>query len=363
MNLAILANKSWYSDRPPWWLRLISILLIPISCIYALVMYLRRRFFYKNLKRSYNAPVPVISVGNLTLGGSSKTPVVAFLAKMLFKKGNKVGVLCRGYQGSLEGQFAVVSDGNKIHLNPGQAGDEPAMLAGQLEGIKVFIGADRAEAAKIIADQYDIDCILLDDGFQHLALARDVDVICVNGALGFGNKRVFPSGPLREPLSSCKDARIVFINSYTEMKESIKIELNSAGFRGDVFKVPFKTRIFRKIEGKEVLISDFKDKKGIAFCSVAHPDSFFSSLQSAGFNIDQTIEYPDHYSYTSGDIDFLSQLAKEKGLHYYVTTEKDAVKLVDMGLDFIAPLLVSEVFPDMNAEDIIRLENLLQEVL
>ena len=182
--------------------RLLLALLIPFALIYSLVLRLRAWLYQIGLLKTWRLARPVISVGNITVGGTGKTPVTAWLARQLMKRGCVVAVLSRGYGGSLEGSAAIVSDGVTVFLKPEECGDEPYLLASTVPGLIVVIGSDRYQAGMLVMESLAPDIFLLDDGFQHIRLHRDMNILLLDCAKPFGNGWTLPAGLLREPRSA-----------------------------------------------------------------------------------------------------------------------------------------------------------------
>jgi tetraacyldisaccharide 4'-kinase len=180
--------------------KLQKILLAPLSILALLYGWvgLARVFFYrKGIYRTHSLPCKVVSVGNITLGGTGKTPFVCLVAEMIHKRGYRTAVLSRGYRGSYEGTYALVSDEERVLLDPRQAGDEPCLLARKLKGIPVIVGRERWIAGRYAIDRFHTQVLILDDGFQHLALGRDINLLLLDSSSPFGNGWVFPRGELR----------------------------------------------------------------------------------------------------------------------------------------------------------------------
>ena len=240
----------WYRKDPGWIGVLIRVLLTPVSFAYQLYMTSRRYRFLLNPKQSQKPAVPVICIGNLTVGGSGKTPTVALIVRLCKSMGKHPAVISRGYKGEMEGRVALVSDGKKLLLTAAQAGDEPVMLAATFPDTPVVIGAKRVDAAKYALEKLEIDCLILDDAFQHLAIGRDLDVLCVNGELGFGNGRTLPAGPLRESLTAAKNAGLCIINHYGPPLEGIEQTLEQCGFSGPTIFAPPSPDCFAQYQNR-----------------------------------------------------------------------------------------------------------------
>lgn len=259
--------------------------------------------------------VPVICVGNLSLGGTGKTPVVLFLADYFLKKGRKVGVLTRGYGGKVKGPLRV----NTNHHTEREVGDESLLLAGV---VPTWVAHDRVAGAKEMVRK-GINLILMDDGHQNPFLYKDLNLVVVDGFQGFGNKEIFPLGPLRESLK-CGLERADVVVSVRSPSKTLKQDL--ASYKGVI-------AVAEIILDKNALPS----QKIMAFCGIGNPDKFFTSLERAGGEIVERQAFPDHYRYSSSDLKFL----KKKALSHQsilVTTEKDWVRLDKLNQKDILPI-------------------------
>jgi tetraacyldisaccharide 4'-kinase len=316
-------------------------------------MNLRAAAYRRSWWRSTRADCRVISVGNLTMGGTGKTPTVAFVAAALAAGGRRVAVVSRGYRGGLEGQAAIVSDGKKILLTTDQAGDEPVLLARLLPGVPVVIGAKRAAAVALAHRKFQAEVVVCDDAFSHLALQRDVDLVIVHGLDGLGNRRCVPAGPLREPLKALRRASAVLLNVTAGENPAALDDLRRAGYGGPVFRIRYSPPRVRRAAGGDVLDPEkLADRRVLAFAATARPRDFFVSLARSGWEVAATKAFSDHHVYAAGDLDSLAQLAAEKGICYLATTEKDAVKLPEAPGDHVELLVAGiDVVPDDDDRD------------
>src|SRR3989449_10214655 len=194
--------------RPAGWL---LAPLIPLSRLYGLAMRSRAALYARGLLKQQSLPGRVISVGNLTVGGTGKTPVVIALAAALRDRGRKVGVISRGYKRRSGTSFLEISDGRTLRGHPGDSGDEPFLIAQRCPGVPVAVGADRPLVGRYLVDRFDLDTLVLDDGFQHLALRRDTDILVLDAGAPFGNGYLLPRRRLREPLSAMERASAVLV--------------------------------------------------------------------------------------------------------------------------------------------------------
>ncbi|MHA1568789.1 MAG: tetraacyldisaccharide 4'-kinase, partial [Alphaproteobacteria bacterium] len=270
----------------------------------------------------------VISVGNLTVGGTGKTPVTIFLAKALQERGRRVAVVSRGYHGSLEGETAVVADGENVLLSTEQAGDEPVLIARRLPGVPVVIGARRPAAVALAQQRFGAEVVVCDDAFSHLALQREVDIVLVHGRDGLGNGRCTPAGPLREPPAALRRAQVVALNVTAGEDERTEAEIRRAGYTGPILRFRYSGLAWRRLTLCEELDpAGLSDHRVLAFAATARPNDVFASFAGSGLEVIERVAYPDHHAYTERDLASLAQLAGQKGICYLATTEKDAVKL------------------------------------
>jgi len=295
----------------------------------------RSRLYRNGFFRQDKLAVPVISVGNLVLGGTGKTPLVLYIAEFLRAKNKKPAILSRGYKGTASDTINVVSDGNTIFLDVGSAGDEPRLLAEKLPGTPIITGKKRSVTGRFALDSFDIDHLILDDGFQHLAIKRDLDIVLFNAGKLLGNGRVLPGGELREPLSALKraDAFILTGSGDTDDKkvEAFLKFLDDRFPDKPVFTGSYviEDNMARTSAGINDALS-LEDGRKIplyGFCGIARPESFYNTLQQAGLEIAGFQTFADHHRYSADDISELCLNGKTAGARALVTTEKDLVKL------------------------------------
>ncbi|OEU48046.1 MAG: tetraacyldisaccharide 4'-kinase [Desulfobulbaceae bacterium S3730MH12] len=303
----------------------------PLSPLYSGLMSTRAAFYKKSIFKRHTLPVPVISIGNLTMGGSGKTPMVLSLARMLKQAGYYPAIISRGYGGKANKKSNTVSTGKKILLSQKEAGDEPFMLAKILEGVPVITGKSRIHPCKQAIESHDADILLLDDGFQHLAINRDIDIVLFNATTLAGNSRVFPGGVLREPVSALKRCHAFMLTGVTgsnrERADQFSILLKK--------KFPEKPLFFSKIFGYEVWAADEKESVGgfsdlgrtSGFCAIANPIRFQDSMEMNGIDLVQFSPFEDHRKYDQRLMDRLCNEAKGAGAQSLLTTEKDFVKI------------------------------------
>ncbi|HEX9078196.1 MAG TPA: tetraacyldisaccharide 4'-kinase, partial [Desulfuromonadaceae bacterium] len=288
-----------------------------------------------------------------------KTPATAFIARLLLARGVTVAVLSRGYGGAMEGQTAIVSDGREIFLSAEQCGDEPYLLASTVPGLMVVMGPDRHAAGLLALERLSPDIFLLDDGFQHLPLHRDLDLLLLDAARPFGNGRPLPAGPLREPAAAARRADLIV---HTRCPEGSTPPPAVAG----------KPRCFARHRlaglvplsgGEPQPFSALDGRRTLAFAGIADPAAFFRSLASRGVAPVRTLPFPDHVRYDAPRIAELEAAMGGGGAEYAVTTEKDGVKLRHLppGLSRRIMLAPLELALDDPSPLTALLENLLQK--
>ena len=276
-------------------------------------------------------PVPVLSVGNLTMGGTGKTPAVILFVDWLLAQGKRVAILSRGYRRTSTAQYLMVSDGERLLVDASEAGDEPFMMAQRCPKAIVAVGADRYELGDWVLSRLPIDCLVLDDGFQHLGLYRDVNLLLVDATDAEGLAAMTPAGRLREPLRAAARATAIVITradvpaQVTEVCRKLKATL---GFMPDPIQAVFRPEsLVSVMTGTSEPLSWSKGKTALLCSGVGHAGSFRSLVERIGMKIVGEVVHPDHHAYTSQDVERLKARAVELRAELVVTTEKDACKL------------------------------------
>jgi tetraacyldisaccharide 4'-kinase len=297
-----------------------------------------RRAWYARRGRRRRLHHRVISVGNLSMGGSGKTPVVAALATMLLDRGERPVILTRGYarREPTEGVL-VVSDGTRVREPVARSGDEPQLLARKLPGVPVLVSADRYVAGLFAERHFHPTVSILDDGFQHLALERDIDLLLVSPA--DLSDHVVPSGRLREPLGAARFADAVLVSGSDDDAAGVAAVLGvSTAFR--------VAQHYGGLVGRGVsALPDAPDTarltsdRIVAFAGIARPERFFTALRSLDYDVARELRFPDHHWYTARDVETIRAAARDAGSALVVTTEKDAVRC-DMDVA-VLPMRVS----------------------
>lgn len=315
----------------------------PLGPLYGLVMKIREKLYTKQLFKQENVGVPVISVGNLVLGGTGKTPTVIHIAGILKARGLTPAVVSRGYGGKSKAQINIVSDGKSVLMTPEFAGDEPVLLARSLAGVPILTGKKRILPCTYAVDHLGVDVILLDDGFQHMGVSRDVNLVLFDATELAGNSRIFPAGPLREPVAALNRTTAFVItgqNDHNRKRSEAFAELLRSKFKDvPVFTSSISTPIITDGDEKKVNIKDIKN--AFVFCAIANPERVIASINSLGVNVSGSLEYKDHSSYNQKTITSLCQKATQAKAECLVTTAKDFVKVSK--LHFTLPLYVLHI--------------------
>jgi len=310
-----------------------------LSFLYSLAIQCRLVAYTTGFLRAKHLPTHVISIGNITTGGTGKTPFVAMLATWAEIHGFKVAILSRGYKGKRSNDSLVVSDGKTILASVDDAGDEPVMLATTLSSVPVLISKKRYKIGSLALKLFNSDLLLLDDGYQHIALHRDVNILLVDAKRQFGNGSLLPLGPLREPIEQIKRSDIIVITKCTNT--------HSGGNLVDYFQKNFPAKsIFRSKYFPHQVIFPFagtthppdilKGKNVVIFAGIAYPDDFLETVKSCGANIVHFKAFSDHHFFSKHEIEDLISWKKKSNGDFLLTTEKDWIRIdgkIDPDLD------------------------------
>lgn len=291
MALIDTLESAWYGQRrPPWWTW-------PLAALYGGVVRLRRALYRIGWLRSTRLAVPVLVIGNISVGGTGKTPLTIAVAKQLRERGWKPGVVSRGYGGTQHEPMLLTNASE-----PAQVGDEPCLI--HASGVSVAIGRRRPDAAQLLVHA-GCDVVIADDGLQHYALARDVEICVIDGARRFGNGRLLPAGPLREPVSrlSAVDFRVCNGGEAASGEYAMQLQGDAAVALSD---------------GREQALSAFKAQRVHAVAAIGNPARFFASLRAAGIELIEHA-FGDHHAFVAADLEFGDGLP-------VLMTDKDAVK-------------------------------------
>jgi tetraacyldisaccharide 4'-kinase len=299
------------------------------SLLYRLIVDLRNRLYDRQILESVRLSCPVISVGNITVGGTGKTPCVIRLTRMLQQSGFRCAVISRGYGGKKPQAVNIVSDGNSILLGAESAGDEPLLIARSLPGIPVITGAKRVLTGRAAIERFGCNVLICDDAFQHRQVFRDIDIVLLDAEKPLGNGHLLPRGPLREPHGGLRRADCVILTR-AEGREPLHPDIaaivKQAGI--PVFRADHQFRELM-VPGENHLPEPnrLQGKKVCAFCGIARPASFKKLLVEGGADVMSFMEFPDHYAYDRFDLEDLKKHFLKFDADYWITTEKDAMRL------------------------------------
>jgi tetraacyldisaccharide 4'-kinase len=307
-----------------------------LSVAYRAALAVRDSAYRWGVLRTGHLPCPVISVGNLTLGGSGKTPTVEAVVRTLRELGHEAGalpaVVSRGYGRTTRGVH-VVSDRDGVHADVRTAGDEPLLLAERLPGVPVVVGENRYEAARTAVDRCGATAIVMDDGFQHRTLAKGLEIVVVQGSAPWGNARVFPRGMLREPLSALARAHAVVVTNPPGPEAIDAVTRTVRRFNRSAAVLTAQYALQAAIEaqsGRRLPVADLAGRRLMAFAGLGSPQGFADTLETAGVRRVGFAEFPDHHWFTPGDLDQLAREARASAAQGLVTTEKDWVRVRDL---------------------------------
>ncbi len=310
-----------------------------LSWIFGALVQLRLLLYKHRIIRASTLGCQVISVGNMTVGGTGKTPIVETFARSMLQKGRKVAILSRGYKSrktpflekilkKKERLPRVVSDGSRLLLNSDFAGDEPYMLASNLPNVVVLVDKDRVKSGKYAIRKFGCDTLVLDDGFQYLRLQQRLDIVLIDYTNPFGYNRVLPRGLLREPIRNLKRAGFIFITKCPPSgAQELKTTLRELNPHAEISECRHISKYLQDLYTRERSdLHSLKGKNVAAISGIAVPESFENGLRNVGAQIVHHAQYSDHYRYTQQDIIETINRSVEAGAELIVTTEKDAVR-------------------------------------
>lgn len=323
-------------------------MLFPITTIYRAVTWARLQAYKSGLLSTSKLPTPVISVGNLTTGGTGKTPLVEWICRQIAREGKRVCVLTRGYGRVNPKTQIVVSNGSEILASEREAGDEPFLLAEKLMGTAAVVcNPNRIAAGEWAIENLKTQVFVLDDGFQHLRLARDLNILTIDATDPWGGGRLLPQGKLREPRKSLSRADCIVITRVDQTEDPNSLLHAVREFAGEtpVFMSRMVTSGLFTLDGEPATPL----QPAGAFCGVGNAESFFNQLRGAGYELVLTRSFPDHHQYKQSDVDALAREAASQGVVSWITTAKDAIKL--RSLNHSVPCHVFEIKISFEDED------------
>ncbi len=324
---------------------LLRSLLIPFYLLYRVVIWMRNFCYTSGIIKQKQLPCRVISVGNIVAGGTGKTPAVIAIAKLLQENNYKVGVLLRGYKGKSNREITLVSDGEKLLCTRDQCGDEADMLARQLKNIPVAVGKKRYLTGKAILKRYECNVLILDDGFQHRQLSRDLDILTVDATQPYGTGKMLPIGTLREPKSSIQRADLILLTR-TDIPN-----IDIAKIRAELNRIAPNTQILESVhaptslcllnqQGENISLRvDFlKRKRILAVCGIGNPQAFVSTLRKYNPETVELYAFADHHVYTVSDLENIRLRMNQYESEYIAITQKDEQKITSLSPDL--PIVV-----------------------
>ncbi len=325
-----------------WWL-------VRLSTVYGWITGVRCWLYEKQILKQKRLPCFVISIGNIAVGGTGKTPMAIFLAEQLRQMNKTCVVVSRGYKGRYQGPALAVSDGTRLLSDAVQAGDEPLMMA-RLKQFPVVVGKNRYTAGKLALDLFSPDVLILDDGFQHLGLGRDLDLLLLDGTAPLGNSRLLPAGRLRESFDTAvKRADAVIFTRCDDQSQSRNAShfgcLDVKRFRTQMpsfrtFHQPMVcTVITQEKQTGPVPIETFAGRTALLFSGIAGNTGFYQTVARYGIKVKDHLEFKDHYRYKGSDFDRINACAGKIGVDLIMTTQKDWAKLSD-GIQWASDLVV-----------------------
>jgi tetraacyldisaccharide 4'-kinase len=309
-----------------------------LSLLYGVIVMGRYASYAWGLCRRRRLPCRVISVGNLTVGGTGKTPLTIWLARWYRRQGWRVVVLSRGYGAHRERPVQVVSTGAGPLIDWRAAGDEPYMLAQALPGIPVLIALDRYLGGRYACEHFRAQVLILDDGFQHYALHRDLDVVLIDASNPFGAGALLPRGMLREPLRALQRADVVVltrVDMATETLSALYKHIRRWHARPPISSVTVAEALSQWGHDRLETPTQLAGQRVVAFAGIGNPSALVATLEQLGAEVVACLVYPDHHPYTLDDWQAILEVAQQQRAAYLVTTDKDAVR---MATDWDAPL-------------------------
>jgi tetraacyldisaccharide 4'-kinase len=323
-------ERAWWEAQPSAGQRAALAPLWPLEALFGGAVRLRGLAFRRGWLTVATAPAPVISIGNVAVGGAGKTPVTQAIASRLAARGRRVAILSRGY-GAVRTDPRVVADGERVLLSAADGGDEPVLLARRLPGVRVLCGPRRAELAALATGTLGADTLLLDDGFQHRALARDLDVVVLDAANPFGNGHLMPVGPNREPRRALARAGLVWLSrvdqATPEQLERLRVLAFRSTGRGPVESRHAPLDLLDGALSRSRGLAALRGKRVLLLSGLARPGSFRRTVEGLGAEVVAERSHPDHHRFTAADLDGARAAADAARAELMVTTEKDAVRL------------------------------------
>ena len=333
-----------FERRRDWLARVTSAILLGVSKLYQLGVQIRLRLWRHRIFRDHTLGCQVVSIGNLSVGGTGKTPVVEVFARALQQRGRRVAILSRGYKSTPRPLWQrvvakitfqeerippkVVSDGRSLLLDSEQAGDEPYMLASNLKDVVVLVDKDRVKSGRYAISKYGCDTLLLDDGFQYLALKSRLDICLIDRNNPFGNHYLLPRGTLREPISNLKRAHYIFITKSSKFgADKLRKAIRQFNSQAEIIECAHQPLYLQDVfTGERHPLKELRGLNVAAISGIAVPESFEEGLGGLGANVIYAKRYADHHRYSQQEIINMINRSLKRGAAAILTTEKDAVR-------------------------------------
>jgi tetraacyldisaccharide 4'-kinase len=332
--------------------------------LYELAVRLRVAAYETDYLREKRLEATVISIGNLTFGGTGKTPMVEYIARYLKSEDHSVAILTRGYARESSGMKVLNGPGSEAGAREKsyrEVGDEPAMLARALPEIPIIVDRDRHKAGAWASDRLGCDVLVLDDGYQHLALARDLNILLIDATDTFGGFEMAPFGRLREPLYGIKRADVVIVTradrAFDQGQTEAIIKLHCGAKMPVMYFSSLISELKHLATGESYDVKEFNGWKVAVACGIANPEALADDLLQVGISIVSESFFPDHHPFDQADVDAITRAAREAGAEAIVTTEKDAVRLEGLNYGGDVPIYAARL--QLQSDDEVRLKSLL----
>jgi tetraacyldisaccharide 4'-kinase len=313
------------------------------STVYGGAVKLRRTFYNRGIFKSKRLPCFIISIGNIVAGGTGKTPMTMYVSETVEQWGYKTVIISRGYKGKAERHGGVVSDGRSLLMTPEAAGDEPYMMAAKLKNVPVVAGKDRVKMGRLAIREFNPDVLVLDDGFQHLRLQRDLDIVLLDYRNPFGNGHLLPRGVLREPVSSLSGADAIILTKSEGVRDKKILPLiekiRSFSGKATAYQAIYDPFVYKVIKGKKKKLGinmsgaekyrseSIAGRTVFGFSGLADNHNFLRTLKSLKCKVLGYLEFPDHHSYSDSDLKNILVAAKKSMSESLITSEKDYVRI------------------------------------
>jgi tetraacyldisaccharide 4'-kinase len=328
-----------------------------LSYVYAFGVRLRLALYRTDYLKTKRLPAFTISVGNITVGGTGKTPLVEYIARYLQERGYSVCILTRGYGRKRPRSRQVASDGQQVLQDVDVVGDEALLLADHLPGVPVIADPDRYAAGQWAQERFGCQVFVLDDAFQHLRLERDLNILVIDALNPFGGEQPLPLGLLREPLSEIARAHAIVLTRTDRPFDQIEIEAKLKSLAGDIpifYAYHDLTSLKSPLSGQRLPPQIMDGRPVATFCGIGNPKAFFDDLQHFGAQLVFQQVFPDHHRYSQKELDQLALTARRQGAYLLVTTEKDWVRLQKLEVSPEPPLYVAQIRPQVVDEALFK---------